>query len=143
MKDFGELSQMSVRDRAAFGIKGGARLGLYLGSVALLAAVVVNRGSSSHVSPLPFALAVLVGITIGGIVFALARPRVRGALSAALVGALSIAPTLVIAPIAVKGFKLAWVALVWSLVMSLLVGGMLGVMAWRGLARTPHSDLAA
>ena len=134
---------MSVRDRALFGIKGGARLGLYLGIVALLAAVVVNRRSSPQVPPLRFSLAVLIGITIGGIVFGLARPRVHSALSAALVGALAIAPTLVIAPIAVRGLKVVWAALVWSAVVSLLVGGMLGVMAWRGLARTPHSDLAA
>jgi hypothetical protein len=134
---------MPARQRAWFGASGGARLGIYLSIVGGLAAMVVRRESAGPLLPIRFATTILVGMIFGGIIFALGRPRVRNSWGGALLGTASIAPALFALPIVVRGFPILWTSVVSSAILSLVVGGLLGMMAWRGWTRTHRTDLAA
>jgi len=139
MADSHALARLSWRERVRFGARGGARLGAYFAVLTGVTGALVRRGSPGGPSPVPMAAAVFAGMVVGGAVFGIARPRVRDSYGAALLGAACLAPTLVACSFAAYGTSALDARVLLGVgAVAFLVGGMLGVMAWRGWTR--HAD---
>ena len=137
MQSFEELSHLSVRDRAAFGLRSGARLGAYFAVVSVVVGLFLGRAHAEAPAVIPLGVGVLIGFAIAGLVFGLLRPWARNTPGAALLGATCLAPILFAGVIALRGFAaVSWGAGIRVLGSALLVGGLLGIMAWKGWTRT-------
>lgn len=133
---FKHLGGLSVRQRATFGARGGLRLGAYLAVLAALAAALSNPRAHLILAPVALAAAVLLGIMVGGVIFAVGRPWIRDSYGAALLGAAALAPTLFASRFAASGWAmLTWRGALRLAAVAFVVGGLLGIMAWRGWSR--------
>ena len=136
MQSFEDLSHLSLRERVAVGLTGGARLGAYFAVVSVAVGLLLGRVEGGAPAVIPLAVGVLVGFLIAGITFGLLRPWVRDTPRAALLGAVCVASILFAAVIALRGFEAVSLGTaVGVLGVALLVGGLLGTMAWKGWTR--------
>jgi len=117
--------------RLRVALRAGARLGLFFGLVAALAAVVPSRRGGPPLPPLPIFVAVWSGCVLGAVVVALGRPAVRDKYGAALLGAAASAPLLTALAISQVGLAALNARGFLGLgAVSLLAGGWFGVAQW-------------
>lgn len=137
MQSFEDLSHLSVRERAALGLRGGARLGAYFAVASAAVGLFLGRVEGEAPAVIPLAVGVLVGFLIAGTIFKLLRPWACDTPRAALLGATCMVPVLFAVVIALRGFgAVSLSAGVGVLGVALPVGGLLGLMAWKGWTRT-------
>ena len=138
MSDFRALGRLPWRERVAFGVRGGARLGAYFALLTGVADAFTQRGSPGGPAPIPMAAAMFAGMVIGGGLFGAGRPWVRDSYGAALLGAACLAPTVGASAFAAGGARALDVRVLLGVgAAAFLLGSMLGVMAWRGWTRQP------
>jgi hypothetical protein len=137
MESFDRLSRLSRRERAAFGVRAGLRVGAYFAVVAAALYPLVGRGERRAPGAIPLALGLLLGFLVAGVVFGILRPRVRDAYGAALLGAACVAPILFAVALALRGLTALNRSTGTALIaITLFVGGLLGTAAWRGWTRS-------
>lgn len=140
MEHFGELARLPTRTRVTLGARAGERLGAYLGLLTFVIGALSRRASPDALAAVALAAAVFVGVVAGGVIFGVARPYVRDAYGAALLGAACVAPVFLAAAAAARGVRpVHWRPLLALGALSVVLGGMLGTMAWRGWTRQPRS----
>ena len=137
MESFEELSHLSARKRAVFGLRAGVRLGAYFALAAAAIGLFLGRVEGQGPPAILLGVGVFLGFLLAGLIFGLLRPRVRNTPGAALLGAACLAPILFAGLLAMRGLAaLRWSTGVAGLGIALLVGSLLGSMAWNGWTRT-------